>query len=189
MLSRGRAAQSGSGSRRRARETKAGREPTVRGCSPACPGRARGWGRGGKEGGATRSLPRPPPGAQRSLVERSPTGRGGERVGSGDASGEGRGHSTWPPECAGRCSLRAQTWARCWPGRQRGSVLSSGCRIAHGCRRSAVSRASLPCRSPFRMHAVWPSHPCAPPAVALPSLYHCTQGWRACPGRSAPQHL
>lgn len=143
----------------------------------------------GEEGGATRSLPRPPPGAQRCLVERSPTGRGGERVGSGDASGEGRGHSTWRPECAGRCSLRAQTWARCWHGRQRGSVLSSGCRIAHRCRRSAVSRASLPCRSPFRIQAVWPSHPCAPPAVALPSLYHCTQGWRACPGHSAPQHL
>lgn len=48
MLSRGRAAQSGSGSRRRARETKAGREPTVLGCCPARPGRARGWGRGGE---------------------------------------------------------------------------------------------------------------------------------------------
>lgn len=89
---------------------------------PRPPGESKRMGAGGREGGATRSLPRPRPGALRSLVERSPTGRGGERVGSGDASGEGRGHSTWRPECAGRCSLRAQTWARCWPGRERGSV-------------------------------------------------------------------
>lgn len=90
MLSRGRAAQSGSGSRRRARETKAGREPTVRGCGPARPGRARGWGRGG-EGGATRSFPRPP-GALRCLAERSGAEPGGERVGSAEGSGAGPQH-------------------------------------------------------------------------------------------------
>lgn len=90
MLSRGRAAQSGSGSRRRARETKAGREPTVLGCCPARPGRARGWGRG--EGGrgdavpssAAAGRPAQPSGAEPNGAGRGARGeRGRERGGAG----------------------------------------------------------------------------------------------------------
>lgn len=64
------------------------------------------------EGGATRSLRRSP-GALRSLAERSRTGRGAR-------GGAGRGHSTWRPERAGRCSLRAQTWP---PGEEEAGVI------------------------------------------------------------------
>lgn len=175
MLSRGRAAQSGSGSGRRARETKAGREPTVRGCGPARPGRARGWGRGG--GRRSDAVPPRSPGALRSLAKPSRTGRGAR---GGAGPGAGRGHSTWRPECAGRCSLRAQTWAReeearCYPQ-------------AAGLRTGASALPTprlLPSRSSFRMLA---PRVCAP-AMALPSIHHSTPWRRASPGRSAQRQL
>lgn len=152
MLSRGRAAQSGSGSRQRARETKAGREPTVRGCGPARRGRARGWGRAG--GGRGDAVPPRSPGALRSLAERSRTGRGAR---GGARTGAGRGHSTWRPGCAGRCSLRAQTWAReeeaqCYP--QAAGVRTDASALP-------TSRL-LPSRSSFRMLALRPPHACEP---------------------------